>query len=343
MAPEHRDATDSGYYQGARVLVTGAAGFIGINLVQELSSRGAQVTALDLPSADFTHTPEGVRIVRADILDKTSLARFLPETDYVFHLAARTDLSGRTLEDYAVNFDGTENVIRAIASAARPKRFVLYSTQLVVGIFNETRFIGPAEPYRTKTLYGQSKILAEKIAASCCQQNQISYTIIRPTSVYGPHGKQPYRDFMLTIRNGRYFHVGKADNLVSMAHVTNVVDQTLLLALEARAAGQVFYANDLHPYTMREFADAAAEYWGHSIRTLPDVAVYPAAYLMGALKLLGLPMPLYPFRLKNIKANYCYDIGNSIELGYVPRYGLRDGVKTTLDWYCRNDRSFQAS
>ena len=328
-------------YRDKRAVVTGGAGFIGIDLALELVRLGAHVTVVDLPSANYASIPSAIRIVRADILDQHALDKDLADADVVFHLAAKTDLSGKTLEAYAANYDGTRNIIEALRANKGLQRLVVYSTQLVVGIFDETRFIGASEPYRTQTLYGKSKILAEKATIEYCGQYGIPYTIIRPTSVYGPHGNEPYRDLILTIQKHRYFHIGKANNLISMAYVKNVVDQTLFLATAERADGRIFFSNDFHPYTMREFSDAIAEHFVFSLSTVPDLVAYPAAYLMGVLKWLGFSMPLYPFRLKNIKANYCYDISDSIQLGYFPKYGLKDGIKETLDWYLQNDKAFQ--
>lgn len=327
-------------YKGKKVVVTGGAGFIGINLVCELHDLGALVTAVDLPTANFSPLPENVEIVAGDISDKAVCEATCVDADYTFHLAAKTDLSGKSLDDYSVNYVGTQNIINALRQNGHKKKFVLFSTQLVVGIFNETRFIDQDEPYRTKTLYGQSKILAEKITIRDCKQYDIPFIVIRPTSVYGPYGNEPYRDYFLTIKNHRYFHVGAANNLISMAYVKNVIDQTLFLASNEDANNQIFFSNDLVPYTMREFSDAAGDYFGYRIVTIPDLIIYPVAYLLGVLKAFGFNVPLYPFRLKNIKANYCYNIGNSLQLGFFPKYGLRDGIRETLDWYVAHDAAF---
>jgi nucleoside-diphosphate-sugar epimerase len=330
-------------YRGKSVLVTGGAGFIGINLVKALCALGARVRVLDLPSADFAALPKEVEIVRGDLLDRTILPEAVAGADIIFHLAAKTDLSGRVLKDYAVNHEGTRHLLDALRGQRQLSRFVFFSTQLVVGIFNEKRFIGPGEPYRTKTLYGESKIAAEKVVVSSCDSYGIPYTILRPTSVYGPFGRQPYREFFLSITRRRYFHIGAADNLISMAYVGNVVDQALYLAGHEHSVGQVFYCNDFHPYTMREFSTAVAQHYRIRLLTIPTPIVYLAAHVMGVLKWLGLPMPLYPFRLRNIRANYCYDISNAVRLGFVPRYDLDEGIRATLDWYARNDAAFQAA
>lgn len=319
------------------VVVTGGCGFIGTNLVFELLKRGADVTVLDLPSADWSHLPAEIKAVRANILDRASLLRAFDGAEIVYHLAARTDLDGRRLSDYRANFEGAENVIEVLKDSETLRKFVLYSTQLVVGLFDETRFIDEGEPYRTKTLYGESKIIAEKTTIGKCGEFNIPYVIVRPTSVYGPWGQSPYRDFFRAIKNGRYFHVGKANNLVSLVYVENLVDLTLLLSVQESANNQIFFGNDFHPYTMREIVEEAARYYKVRVYTIPAFPTTAAAYVLGLFKLLGFDVPLYPSRLRNITANYCYDIQKSVRSGYDPRIGLAEGIRRTLDWYEQRD------
>lgn len=321
---------------GVRVLVTGACGFIGTNLVGTLLERGAKVVALDLPSADWNRLSDVVERVEADILDADGLrgaVAAVPPCAIVYHLAARTDLDGRTPLDYALNTTGTENLINAVADAGPVQRFVHYSTQLVAGLFNEKRFIDESEPYRTNTPYGESKIESERIVSRVCPERGLAYTIVRPTSVYGPWGAEPYREFFAQIRSGRYLHVGKADNLVSLVYVANLVDLTLLLSTHPDAVDETFFGNDRDPYPMRRIVDLAAVHYGVKIRTAPVWLLLIAAYGLGVFKVLGLNVPLYPFRLRNMRMTYCYDVSKSLRLGYDPTYGLEAGIEATLSWY----------
>lgn len=320
-------------YDGVRVLVTGACGFIGPNLISALLARGADVVALDLPHADWSRLPQEVERIHADLMVPSDLARVVAPCEIVFHLAARTDLDGRSLDDYAVNTVGTANLIRSLGSLGGTRRFVHYSTQLVVGLFNEARFIDETEPFRTATVYGQSKVDSERVVGELCPEAGIEYTVVRPTSVYGPWGAAPYREFFQAIRSRRYVHVGKASNLVSLVYVENLVDLTLLLATHPDASGQVYFGNDFHPYTMREIVDTAADHYGVRIRQAPVWLITVAAYVLGIFKVLGVNVPLYPFRLRNMRMTYCYDIQKSVALGYNPEFGLADGVKRTLGWY----------
>lgn len=118
----------------------------------------------------------------------------------------------------------------------------------------------------------------------------------------------------------------------------NLVSLTVSLSLNEQAKNQTYFGNDFHPYTMKEIVNTIGSYYKVNIPTVPSVIMTVVAYGFGFLKLFGLKVPIYPFRLKNIKANYCYDIQKSIEAGYLPTYDLKSGINETLDWYESNKK-----
>src|SRR5438132_1086359 len=128
-------------------------------------------------------------------------------------------------------------------------------------------------------------------------------------------------------------HVGKAGNLVSWVYVKNLVSLTILASLSESAQNEIYFGNDFHPYTMREIVDTVEAYYKIKISTVPNAVITPISYALGIGKLLGFNVPIYPFRLKNIKASYCYDIEKSTRIGYEPQYDLNQGINETLDWY----------
>lgn len=323
-----------------KVIVSGGAGFIGINLVNELTSRGAEVVVVDRNDPPQNAYQNKVKFVKADFQDTEVYKKDLEDCDYYFHLAAKADLSGTKIEDYADNYTGIGILLDALKENKKLQRFVCVSTQLVIGVFNETRFLDESEPYKTKTLYGESKIRGEKVVIGKCKDYHIPYTILRPTSVFGPFGKEPYRDYFLTIKKEIYFNIGKADNLISLVYVGNLVEQLLFLAVHPDARDEIFMGNDCYPYTMRQFTTTAADHWKIKLITLPKVLIYPAVYFLGIFKLLGFNVPIYPFRLKNIVSSYCYSIKKSLDLGYVPRISFKEAIDLTLSWYDKMDPAF---
>lgn len=325
-------------YKNTSVLVTGGCGFIGSHLVDTLIKLGARVVVIDKDKFCPYRNKRAEYIFTDLLINSYDISEY--RFDYVFHLAAKCDLNGKKIEDYAVNFIGTKLLLNKLNST-KLKKFVFYSTQLVIGLFNETRFIDSNEPYKTSTLYGRSKIKGEKIVKTLCARQKIPYSIIRPTSVYGPRGKEPYRDFFLSIKRGHYVHVGKASNLVSLAYVKNLIDLTLIVGSKDDSAGNIYYGTDFHPYTMREIVETCSDHFKNNIITVPEWVIWIAAYFFGLLRYFGFNTPIYPFRLKNILCNYCYDIQNLVKLGYDPMFDLRGGIRETLDWYKKFDKDFK--
>jgi nucleoside-diphosphate-sugar epimerase len=326
--------------ENKKVIVSGGTGFIGINLVNELLNAGAAVTVIDINEQYVSEFIGEVNFIKADFRDAEAYKAELNECEFYFHLAAKVDLTGKRVEDCAVNYEGISILLEALKGNKKLRRFIFYSTQLVIGVFNEARVLDESEPYKTKTLYGESKISGEKIVVEKCTGYKIPYTIIRPTSVFGPFGKEPYRDYFLTIKKGWYFNIGKADNLISLVYVGNLVGQTLFLATHPGAQNETFMGNDCYPYTMHQFASEVANFWKINLITVPKVIIYPVLYFLGFLKMLHINVPIYLFRLKNIVSSYCYSIKKSINLGYVPKTSFSEPINIALNWYDQMDKAF---
>src|SRR5450759_5392964 len=117
-----------------RVLVTGGSGFIGTNLVERFASRGDDVLNIDIaPPRNAAHRVWWRAI---DLLDgvtfRAAVKDFAPE--YLLHMAARTDLNGRSVDDYDVNTVGVGNVIAAVEGAASLQSLIFASSRLVCRI-----------------------------------------------------------------------------------------------------------------------------------------------------------------------------------------------------------------
>jgi nucleoside-diphosphate-sugar epimerase len=193
-----------------RVLITGAAGFIGSNFISVAVKAGMSVCAIDVEE-----NPEVVDDVywqTVDLLDADGLrkvfATFRP--DVVVHLGARTDLDNTVgLSAYAANTDGVSNVIAAIRATGSVGRVIWASTRLVFAIDHK-----PLSDwdYKPSTQYGVSKVVGEILVRESLSQLPLS-TIVRPTSIWGPGFREPYRPFFRAVLSGRYVHSGAAGSV----------------------------------------------------------------------------------------------------------------------------------
>ena len=188
-----------------RILVTGGSGFIGTNYI-ELLLKSGETGFINLDNRSPRNAAHKSFWQECDLLDapclKKIIADFLPT--HVVHLAAKTGLDEFRLDAFAANMDGVENLLFALEEVPSVERVIFTSSLLVcrMGYVPEHD-----TDYQPTTLYGQSKVEGEKIIRT--QKNlPYAWTIIRPISIWGPWGEEPYKNFFKAIAQGWYFHIG---------------------------------------------------------------------------------------------------------------------------------------
>ena len=316
-----------------RVLVTGGSGFIGTNLIQELLKHNHTVVNLDIrPPQIEAHRSLWHEL---SILDEQGTAQLLQEfqPSYVIHAAARTDLNGKSLEEYAVNTTGTHNLIQAMQAAGSVKRAILFSSMLVCR--NGYRPTCNTE-YLPDTAYGKSKAQMEVIVRQCMGPTGMEFVLVRPTSVWGPWFSEPYKQFFQMIRRGLYVHPGHRPVKKHFAYVGNLVDQTLklLTASSQECTGQVFYLGEYTEYIVAQWAELIQkEFCAKPIRTVPLPVLKLIAWTGDRLVSLGWQrVPLTTFRLSNMLMNNSLSFDNSERVFGALRYSISDGVRKTVAW-----------
>ena len=138
-----------------RILLTGASGFIGTNLLEDLLKKGYEVKNLDWNEPKIEERKnlwKNVNIINYDQFEQAVL-NFNPE--YIIHLAARTDLDGKTLEDYDQNITGVENLMKIIHKLPDLKKVIITSSKFVT---RNGYKIKNQHDYCPHTKYGESKV-----------------------------------------------------------------------------------------------------------------------------------------------------------------------------------------
>ncbi|CAN5830036.1 NAD(P)-dependent oxidoreductase [soil metagenome] len=322
----------------AKVLVTGSSGFIGSNLVPYLAVSGHEVLGLD---RNPPREPGGrYGSVECDLLDREKLlaivAAFSP--DCILHLAARTDLEETTeIAGYAANTTGVENLIDAIEATPAVKRCVFTSSQMVCRPGHIPR---DENDYAPHTLYGESKVLGERIVRAR-DGGGVEWCITRPTTVWGPGMSAHYQRFLRMIKAGSYFHVGKRPLCKSYGYIGNVVHQyrQLIEAPADRIVRRVFYQADYQPLSLQEWTNEFQRaFAAPPIRTFPAGLVHAAAAVGDAIHALGWRrFPFTSFRLNNVLTEYCFDLRPTEAVcGPLP-YSMREGVTHTVEWMLHPD------
>jgi nucleoside-diphosphate-sugar epimerase len=321
------------------ILVTGGSGFIGTNLVNRLIAEGHQVTNFDKsPPAKDEHRGYWTKI---NILDAGSLEAAIAKAQptIVIHLAARADSNGKELAGYAENTDGVANVLAALKKVPTIRRFVATSTQFVVGP-------GPLPAhdldFRPHTVYGESKVIGEQMVRKA--DLACTWTIIRPTNIWGPwHSRYP-REFWRVLKRGLYLHPGDIPVVRSYGYVENIVDQVvkIVTAPPTVVDRRVFYLGD-PPLELLDWVNAFSRALrGRDVRIVPR-ALFRGIVAAGDLaNLFGVAIPITSSRFQSMTEDYLTPMASTFEALGHPRISLLEGVERTVRWLRQQDPFWQA-
>lgn len=317
-----------------RALVTGGAGFVGSHLIEALLDRGDEVICLERPGAPHGWL-EGlpVEFVDAGLNDDATLDRLVDRADVIFHLAGVTK-SSRAESYYAVNAQGTENVVHAAARAATPPHVVLMSSLAASGPCRNGGLLTPTTPPRPLTHYARSKLLAEEVVRS--RGDVIPYTVFRFSAVYGPRERDILIMFRL-IRRGVGLTLGGWDQEVNLIYVKDVVRALLTAAENEHAIGRTFTVAHPQRVSWRRFAQVAGDALGRSPKlfTVPrPVAFAVSLVLEAAAAVARRSTILNRQRIRELGSRWLCDTESvATELGYRAAYPIERGVPATAEWY----------
>lgn len=313
-----------------RILVTGGSGFIGTNIISDMLGNSDNVILNIDISKPKIEKQEAVW-KNLDIRNKSELKNVVLEfkPDIVLHLAARTDLRGTTLEEYSSNTIGTENLVEVLREIGFKGRAVFTSSMYVCEPgYSPENF----EDYKPHTVYGESKVMSEKIIKSI--PKEYTWMITRPTSIWGPWFGEPYSDFFKIVLSGRYFHLGNRSCNKTYGYIDNTIVQiyALLNAGSEMVCGKVFYLGDWPAYNIGEWANEIADTVPYKIKTFPFGFFKVLAYFGDFCKYFGLKFPMTSFRLKNMTTNNVHDLAPIKALVSELPFSRMQATAKTVNW-----------
>jgi nucleoside-diphosphate-sugar epimerase len=305
-----------------RYVVTGGAGFIGSNTVDELVKRGHSVVVLDDLSAGKEENLADVRskitLIKGSITDIEVVRKAMHEAEYVLHLAARTSVPRSVkdpIESNRINIDGTLNVLVA-ARDAKVKRIVFAASSSAYGETPslpkvETMVPAPISPY------GVTKFVGELYLQTFGRCYGLENVSLRYFNVFGPRQDpgSPYSGVLAKfctafLEETRPVIFGDGEQTRDFTYVENAVQANLLAFEAAQVSGKVFNVGVGGRVSLNQVVEALAKISGTHLEAKYD-----------------------PSRDGDIRDSQA-DITRARELlGYDPQIDFEEGIRRTFEWY----------
>lgn len=329
-------------------LVTGATGFIGRRLVDELLKNKIHVGVLrrrtNIANTPTEWTNDTVSMFTGDMYDHATLNNICVGYDVVFHLAgyAHADDSNSDKADskhWKTTVDGTSAMLHEAVSAG-VQRFIFVSTTKARGESNVNceDEIGTDHPL---TCYGRAKLAAEKIVLEASESQRIQTAVLRLPLVYGAGNKGNIPRMIAAIDQGRFPPLLHLHNKRSMVHVDDVVQALLLIADQPIPSGNVYVVTDGQIYSTSDIYVAICCALGKTPPTWSmPIWVLRTGAILGDLvgKILGRNIGLNSFSLEKLLGSACYKSDKiQRELNFKPRHNLYDALPEMIaDYRARN-------
>ena len=313
-------------------LVTGGAGFLGINLIRHLLALGQSVRSYDIASFSYPEAAQ-IDVLTGDIRDLSLHDRAFDGVDVVVHCAVALPLAD-PVEIHSTNVDGTRLMLEA-AFQRGVARFVHISSTAVYGIPDHHPLI-ESDPMRGVGPYGESKVQAEHVCADYRAKGMI-LPILRPKSFVGPERLGAFEllyDFAYT---GHNFPVlGAGHNRYQLLDVADLSAACVLVAqADTALANDTFNVGAAQFGTMRESFQSVLDRAGHGKRVIGFPAA-PAIWTLRALEAVNLS-PLYKWIYETAATDSFVSIAHlGARLGFVPQFSNIQALQRNFDWYVAN-------
>jgi len=315
------------------VLITGGAGFLGINLARYLLTKGWNVTSLDIAPFSHADMPGKVRVVDGDIRNRTDVDAAMRGADMVVHAAAALPLY-KPGDIFSTDIDGTKTVLESafchkvarvihISSTAvygLPERHPVYEQDALIGI-------GP---------YGEAKVKAEQVCLDY-RAKGMCVPIIRPKSFIGPERLGVFALLYEWANDGKNFPVlGKGDQPYQFLDVEDLCEAIwLCMTLSTERVNDEFNIGAGEYRSPVEDFQAVLDHAGHGKRIIP-IPEGPAIFILRMLEKVNLS-PLYKWIYEQVGKESFVSIEKAEkQLGFRPKYSNKDALLRNYEWYLAN-------
>jgi len=316
--------------QFQNILVTGGAGFLGVNLVRHLLRHGYTTTVLDIAPFDYPDCAGQVRAILGDIRNRAAVDRAVNGNDLIVHCAAALPLYKKR-DIFSTDVDGARNVLQSALDHGL-SRVIHISSTAVYGIpdhhplkeDDDLHGVGP---------YGEAKLLAERLCLEF-RGKGLCIPILRPKTFVGPERLGVFALLFDWARDGRNFPlIGNGRNRYQLLDVEDLCEAIrLCISADTTVVNDVFNIGAKEFTTMREDYQAVLDYAGHNKRIIP-LPAWPVIQTLRLLELLHLS-PLYKWVYETASADSFVSIEKAQRLlGFNPKYSNKQALIRNYQWY----------
>ncbi|MHA2052077.1 MAG: NAD-dependent epimerase/dehydratase family protein [Candidatus Hodarchaeales archaeon] len=313
--------------ENSRVLVTGGAGFIGSEVVKQLSLKNNYVTILDNFSSgkeEYLTKNEKNTVIRGDICDEKRVSEAVKDQEYIIHLAALPfipDCYNYPQEFFNINTIGTLNLAYSAVQSKTLEKLVYISTSEVYGT---AKYIPMDEDHPTlpHSTYAVSKLAADRAIYTIHKEQGLPATIIRPFNSYGPNITQPYiiPEIIFQLRNGaNYLTLGNVESSRDFTYVSDTARAMILALTSKQSIGETINVGSGMDIKIRDLAMLITKLMKKDIEIKIDKSRYR-------------PFDVTQLYSKNEKAREL--------LNWKPEISMEEGLSKTIAWAVDSELQF---
>jgi len=320
-----------------KYLITGGAGFLGINIIRYLYARGHEITSIDIADFDYSDIKSKIKIIKGDIRNLKDVDKAIIGNDIIVHTAAALPLY-KPEDIYSTDIEGTKNLLNS-AEKFGIKKFIHISSTAVYGIPDHHPLVendkldgvGP---------YGKAKIQAEQECVKF-REKGMCVPILRPKSFIGPERLGVFDLLFDWAQDGKGFPmIGSGKNRYQLLDVEDLCDAIYLCAtLDEKIVNDTFNIGAKEFTTMREDYQAVLDYagFGKNIIGLPEKPIIFILKFLEALKL----SPLYKWVYETASKDSFVSIEKAEKvLRYKPKFSNKNALLRNFKWYIAHRNEF---
>lgn len=318
-----------------KVLLTGANGLLGHNILLKLLGNGHEVNAIVRKKESLSVTDSKLHVTEGNFININDLSNAAEDCNAVIHVAATTDMSLLRYSDFEeVIVKGSQTVLD-VCREQNIKTIVYISTANTIGYGTAKKLADetcPMQPPFTESFYAQAKTEAEKLFLERAKETDSHVIIINPGFMLGAFDSKPSSGAMLLAAHHKWLAVATSGGK-NFVHVGDVA-QAAVNALTAGVSGERYIAGGTN-LTIKELYQLQREVsgWPKHVLVLPDGLVKIVGLFGDLLRKCRLSVPFSSVNLRQLCVREYYSSQKAIEGLKMPQTPINEAIADSLDWF----------